>query len=145
MSHSTIFLSQCEEDTKRVGKEIFEQLPSQCVVSLVGTLGAGKTRLVQAIANAAGVNPEEVSSPTYVLIHEYISGVIPIFHFDVYRLKNEEEFLELGPEEYFERSGISLLEWGDRITSCLPKDHIQIEIEILGNSTRKITLLTGNG
>jgi len=133
------FTAQNELETDLVGQKIFEILPSQCVVALNGTLGAGKTRLVQAIAQAAGIDPTGVSSPTYVLIHEY-QGTVPIYHFDVYRLKNTDEFLQLGAEEYFDRPGLSLIEWGDRVESVLPREHFTIHIEILGENSRKFVL-----
>ena len=132
------FTAQNESETDIVGKKIVDTLPSQCIVALIGTLGAGKTRLVQAIAKAVGIDPTGVSSPTYVLIHEYL-GKIPIFHFDVYRLKNEEEFLQLGAEEYFDRDGLSLVEWGDRIESVLPP-HYTIRIEVLDETSRRFVL-----
>ena len=130
--------AQNESETDIVGKKICDILPSKCIVALIGTLGAGKTRLVQAIAKAVEIDPTGVSSPTYVLIHEY-QGEIPIFHFDVYRLKNEEEFLQLGPEEYFDREGLSLIEWGDRVESVLPP-HYTVRIEIVNETTRRFIL-----
>jgi len=133
------FTAQSELETDIVGQKIFGILPSQCVVALIGTLGAGKTRLIQAIAKAAGIDPAGVSSPTYVLIHEY-QGTVPIHHFDVYRLNNVNEFLQLGAEEYFERPGLSLIEWGDRVESVLPREHYTIHIEILGENSRKFVL-----
>ena len=133
------FTAQNEHETDIVGQKIFEILPRQCVVALIGTLGAGKTRLIQAIAKAAGINPADVSSPTYVLIHEY-QGTVPIYHFDVYRLNHAGEFLQLGVEEYFERPGLSLIEWGDRVESVLPREHFTIRIEILGENSRKFVL-----
>jgi len=133
------FTAHSELETDFVGQKIFESLPAQCVVALIGTLGAGKTRLVQAIAKAAGVDPAEVSSPTYVLIHEY-QGTVPIYHFDVYRLNEVNEFLQLGAEEYFERPGLSLIEWGDRVESALPRNHFKVRIEILGENSRKFIL-----
>ena len=133
------FTAQNELETDTVGQKIFEILPSQCVVALIGTLGAGKTRLIRAIAKAAGIDPAGVSSPTYVLIHEY-QGTVPIYHFDVYRLNDVNEFLQLGAEEYFERPGLSLIEWGDRVESVLPREHYTIRIEILGENSRRFVL-----
>ena len=138
------FIAQNELETDFVGQKIFEILPPQCVVSLVGTLGAGKTRLVRAIAKFAGIDPSGISSPTYVLIHEYL-GTIPIYHFDVYRLNGVDEFLQLGAEEYFERPGLTLIEWGDRVESVLPPDHFTVRIEILDEHARKFTLERGTG
>lgn len=132
-------VSHSEAETEQIGEELFRFFPLPSIVVLEGTLGAGKTRLVQAIAKAGKVPPEEVSSPTYVLIHEYC-GAVPIFHFDVYRLRSEDEFLQLGPEEYFDRPGLSFIEWGNRVESLLPPDYFIIQIEVLGESTRKFTV-----
>jgi len=102
-------------------------------------LGAGKTRLVQAIAAGFDVPRAEVVSPTYVLCHEY-AGRLPLYHFDAYRLRDEDEFLELGPEEYFESAGITLIEWADRVADCLPSERLEIDIEVTGESRRRFEL-----
>jgi tRNA threonylcarbamoyladenosine biosynthesis protein TsaE len=110
------------------------------IVALVGTLGAGKTRLVQAVAKAVGVADGAVTSPTFVLVHEY-DGQIPIFHFDAYRLKSSNEFAALGPEEYFSRAGWSLIEWADQVTDFLPPQRLEIAIESTGPGSREITVI----
>ena len=110
-------------------------------MALIGTLGAGKTRLVQAVATALGVPPGDVTSPTFVLVNEYRQGRMPIYHFDTYRLKDEDEFMSLGPEEYFDADGLSFVEWGDRVEHLLPEDHVEIELEVTGDTTRRATLL----
>ncbi len=124
-----------EAATERLGAALAEVLPDGAVVALVGTLGAGKTRLVQAVALATGAAEGEVVSPTFVLIAEY-QGRRPIYHFDAYRLNDEDEFRELGPEEYFEAGGISLVEWADRVEACLPSDRFEIHIEVTGPTAR---------
>lgn len=109
------------------------------VIALVGPLGAGKTRLVQAIATALGVDRRDVSSPTFVLVHEY-PGRLAVYHFDAYRLPSAEEFLELGSEEYFSRPGVCLVEWADRVAACLPDDRLEIALEIAGPEKRRVRL-----
>ena len=111
-------------------------LPDGTTVALCGTLGAGKTRLVQAIAEAAGVDRREVLSPTFVLIQEY-HGRRAVYHIDAYRLRDEDEFLALGPEEYFEGDGLVLVEWADRVDGCLPADRVEIRIEVTGPESRR--------
>jgi len=130
------FHATSEHDTDRLGKMLADVLPAGSVVSLIGTLGAGKTRLVQSIAAALGTPVGTVTSPTFVLVNEYREGRLPIYHFDAYRLRDEDEFLELGPEEYFEGTGITLVEWADRVASCLPVDYLTISIEVLGQTER---------
>jgi tRNA threonylcarbamoyladenosine biosynthesis protein TsaE len=132
-----------ESLTRRLGRALAESLPRGAVVGLVGPLGAGKTRLVQAVADAVDVAPGTVTSPTFVLVHEYV-GRVPIFHFDVYRIRDEDEFLALGPEEYYSRDGWTFIEWADRVANCLPADRIEIEIEPAGPSERRFTIRAGN-
>ena len=133
------FQAESEDDTKRLGKMLADVLPDGTVIALSGTLGAGKTRLVQAVAEASGVNIRDVVSPTFVLIHEY-RGRRPIYHLDVYRIRDDDEFLELGPEEYFESSGLTFVEWADRVERCLPLDYLHISIDVTGDTSRTFTV-----
>jgi len=129
-------VTHSEIETRRLGTIVARCLPRPAVIGLVGTLGAGKTRLVQGIAWGCGVHEAAVISPTFVLIHEY-PGEVPVFHFDVYRLRDVTEFLDLGPDEYFLRPGISVIEWADRVQECLPLQHLIVEIEIVSDSDRR--------
>lgn len=138
MSHFE-FYALTLADTDRLGAALAAVLPAATTVALRGTLGAGKTRLVQAIAEGFDVPRSEVVSPTYVLCHEY-EGRLPLYHLDVYRLRDEDEFLELGPEEYFESAGITLIEWADRVVDCLPIDRLEIDIQITGPSERRFDI-----
>ena len=113
------------------------------VVGLVGDLGAGKTRLVRAVAGELGVASELVNSPTFVLIHEY-AGRLPVFHFDTYRLRDEDEFLELGAEELFTADGVCLIEWADRVVDILPTDRLWIDISVTGTESRQF-IITSSG
>jgi tRNA threonylcarbamoyladenosine biosynthesis protein TsaE len=131
---------QSEEDTDRLGAALAEVLPPGTVVALIGTLGAGKTRLVLAVATALGVPRDAVTSPTFVLVNEYRQGRTPIFHFDTYRLKDDDEFLALGPEEYFDSTGITFVEWADRVADLLPAERIEITLEVTGDTTREVTV-----
>jgi len=130
--------------TDRLGQLLAEYLPNGSVVALLGTLGAGKTKLVQAIAKYAGNDEETISSPTFVLLHEYIGGDRPIYHFDAYRLESAEEFRRLSPDDYFEGTGLTLIEWADKFPRVLPANHLEIRIELLGETTRRFHL-TGYG
>lgn len=109
------------------------------VVALIGDLGSGKTRLVQATAAALGIAREEVNSPTFVLINEY-PGRVPIYHFDAYRLEGDDEFLDLGPDEYFHSEGISFVEWADRVAACLPAERIEIRCSVAGPTSRRYVI-----
>jgi tRNA threonylcarbamoyladenosine biosynthesis protein TsaE len=136
-----IFEAAGEAATDEFGAALAKALPDSAVVALIGPLGAGKTRLVRAIALAAGVEQEAIGSPTFVLIHEY-AGRVPIFHFDAYRLTSADEFVNLGAEEYFHKRGWSLIEWADRVAQCLPADRLEIVIEPLAETARRFTVST---
>ena len=94
--------------------------------------------MIQAIAAAAGVDPQLVVSPTFVLIHEY-AGRVPIYHCDAYRLRDADEFLRLGADEYFGAGGWTLIEWADRVPSALPADRLEIRIEPTGPTVRRFS------
>ena len=132
-----------EAATVALGAALAELLPDGATVALCGALGAGKTRLVQAICEAAGIDRREVVSPTFMLIHEYL-GRRTVYHLDAYRIRDEDEFLALGPEEYFDGDGLVLVEWADRVEGSLPPDRIQIRMEITGPESRRFEL-TGLG
>lgn len=132
-----------EADTLLLGRVLASMLPDGTVIGLIGTLGAGKTHLVTAVAQACGIAPQDTGSPTFVLIREY-HGNRAIYHFDAYRLRDEDEFGELGPEEYFYGDGLSFVEWADRVENILPPERLDIEIEITGNDTRLFRLI-GHG
>ena len=130
-----------EADTARLGAALAEGLPDGTVVALCGTLGAGKTRLVQAIAEAVGVDRRDVLSPTFVLIQEH-RGSRLIYHIDAYRLRDEDEFLSLGVEEYFDGDSLVFVEWADRVENCLPKERLEIHIEVTGPESRRFVIVS---
>ncbi|MCY2992261.1 MAG: tRNA (adenosine(37)-N6)-threonylcarbamoyltransferase complex ATPase subunit type 1 TsaE [Planctomycetota bacterium] len=135
MKNSYRFIARHEADTRRLGAALAEALPAGTTVALIGTLGAGKTRLVQALAAAYGVPEGTVVSPTFVLCQPY-HGRRTLYHLDAYRLADDDEFLELGPEEYFDSDGITLIEWADRVLGCLPPERLEIQIHVTGETER---------
>ena len=138
-----LYLSYNEEETEKLGRALGDVLEAGTVVALIGELGAGKTRLVQGVAAAMGVERKLVNSPTFILIQEY-EGRLPIYHFDTYRLRDVDEFLELGAEELMGTEGVCLIEWADRVADVLPDDHLRIEIAVTGPSER-VFLITATG
>jgi tRNA threonylcarbamoyladenosine biosynthesis protein TsaE len=134
-----IYEAKNETETAALGAALAEVLPPGATVALSGTLGAGKTRLAQAIAEALGIERGNVVSPTFVLAQEY-HGRRTLYHIDAYRLRDEDEFLALGPEEYFESDGITLLEWADRVANCLPREYLSIDIEVVGEDSRRFKI-----
>ena len=128
-----------EIETDRVGRAIAEAVDPGVVIGLVGPLGAGKTRLSRAIAEALGVGPDAIASPTFVLIHEY-EGRLPVYHFDTYRLDDADDFDALGAADYFGGEGVCLVEWADRVADRLPAGAWWLLIESLGPESRQFRL-----
>ena len=125
------FRTRSEEETVALGEQLASTLPRQCVVLLIGDLGAGKTTLVKGIAKGLGAAaPDEVTSPTFPLIHEYGGGV---YHIDLYRLDTTREVLSLGLDEIFDREAVVLIEWGERFPELMPPDRIEIRITADGD------------
>ena len=123
--------------TTAFGHRLGQLLFPGCVVALIGPLGAGKTYLVRAIAEGLGIaDSRVVSSPTFVLIQEY-QARLPIYHFDAYRLRTEAEFFDLGAHEYFAGEGVCLIEWADRVSSCLPAEYLRVELSVTGETSRR--------
>lgn len=117
-------ISHSENETKLIGKKFAEKLKKGDVIVLTGELGSGKTKFTEGVLEHFGLE-NEISSPTFNIVNEYISKNINIYHFDVYRLEDEDEFYAIGGEEYFDK-GICLIEWGEMIKSVLPKKYIHI-------------------
>jgi len=134
-----VFDAASPADTDRLGVALASALPDGAVVALIGTLGAGKTRLVQAIAAACGIDRWDVTSPTFVLCQEHV-GSRTLYHFDVYRLSGDAEFQRLGPQEYFSAGGITLIEWADKVAASLPEERLEITIQVTGDASRQFTL-----
>ena len=118
--------SNSPEYTIKIGNNLAKLLSKDDVVVLSGDLGAGKTKFVEGFLHNFGLQ-DEISSPTFNIINEYISSDNNIYHFDVYRLEDSDEFYAIGGEEYFEK-GICLIEWGELISDVLPKDYIHVTI-----------------
>lgn len=136
------FTARDEGETEALGAALGHALAAGGLVALVGTLGAGKTRLVQAIAAALGADRRLVNSPTFILIQEY-EAHLPVYHCDTYRLESVDEFLDLGIDEIFASRGACLIEWADRVASVLPPDHLRIEIEVSGPTARRFSIEAG--
>lgn len=133
-----------EAGTVALGAKLAAALAPPAVVSLVGPLGAGKTRLVRAIVEALGAE-EEVTSPTFTLVNEYRSGRTPLYHLDVYRVGDADELLELGVEEYFAGlvpagPGLTIVEWGDRFRDWLPREAVTVRLEVTSETGRRATI-----
>lgn len=126
-----------EADTEAFGLQLAKMLQPGDVVALIGDLGTGKTSLTKYIAKGLGVK-ETVSSPTFNIVKEYRSGRLPLFHFDVYRLADGEELLDIGGEEYFDAGGVCIIEWADIVESVLPLDALIITIDYTDKEGERI-------
>jgi tRNA threonylcarbamoyladenosine biosynthesis protein TsaE len=131
-------ISKSVKDTLNIGKTIAENLGRGDIVCLFGDLGSGKTVLTKGIASGLGINSNKVVSPSFVLIREYSRARIPLYHFDLYRLKAQEDILALGYEEYLYGQAITVIEWAERLGCLLPKEYLKIKLCALKNSQRLI-------
>jgi tRNA threonylcarbamoyladenosine biosynthesis protein TsaE len=136
---SQTYHTRSEEETVALGQSLARELPRKAVVLLIGNLGAGKTTLAKGIVNGLGAAaPDEVSSPTFTLIHEYGAAV---YHIDLYRLERAAELATLGLDEIFDREAVALVEWGERFPEHMPDDRWEIRIAPEGDNARAITVI----
>ncbi|MFH1202363.1 MAG: tRNA (adenosine(37)-N6)-threonylcarbamoyltransferase complex ATPase subunit type 1 TsaE [Candidatus Omnitrophota bacterium] len=137
-------VSNSVNDTLRIGKSIAKNLRKGDIICLFGKLGSGKTVFAKGIAAGLGIDQYDVASPTFVLIREFREARIPLFHFDLYRLKSTRDILRLGYEEYLYDDGITVIEWADRLKGLLPKEYLKIELAIK-DKYRRILKFTPSG
>ena len=135
---SRSFLTTSEEETHGAARELAARLRPGDTVLLSGDLGAGKTAFVRGMAAGLGINPDEVSSPTFTLVHEYRGRRLTLYHADLYRL-GATAADDLGLEELGVVDGVLAIEWPDRLSHAMP-DAITVAIEIVGDTERRITL-----
>jgi tRNA threonylcarbamoyladenosine biosynthesis protein TsaE len=135
------FETHGEDETIELGRRIAATLPKRAVVLLMGNLGAGKTTLAKGIVSGLrAADPEDVTSPTFTLIHEYGEG--RVYHIDLYRLDRAEDAATLGLDEIFDREAVVLIEWGERFPDLLPQNRIEIRLDSLNPETRRIEMVT---
>jgi len=134
------FRTGSEEETIALGAQLAREFPPRAAVLLIGNMGAGKTTLAKGIVKGAGsAEPEEVSSPTFTLIHEYGSRR-KVYHVDLYRLEHAREVENLGLEELFEKDALVLVEWGERFPQQMPWERIEIHLQAGEGDEREITV-----
>ena len=136
-------ITKSPEQTELLGKKLAAFLRPGDVIAYYGDLGAGKTAFTRGLAAGLGIR-EAVTSPTYTIVNEYLSGRMPLFHFDMYRLSSSEELFDIGWEDYLERGGVCAVEWSENVREALP-DAISITIEkdLAQLDWRKITIEGG--
>ena len=131
------------DETQALGQKLASRLAPGDVIAYFGDLGAGKTAFTRGLAQGLGIT-DPVTSPTYTIVNEYLSGRIPLFHFDMYRLSSSDELFDIGWEDYLSRGGVCAVEWSEKVEDAFFGDEIVLRIEKLGDSVRKITIEEGN-
>lgn len=132
------YKSKNDIDTMELAQNIESEKFPNMVICLDGELGSGKTVFVKGFASALGIT-DNITSPTFNLIKEYDTGELPLYHMDMYRL--EEDASSIGVEEYFEKGGVTIIEWADLIEDSLPEERLEIKFKILDENTRIIVLI----
>ena len=131
-------ITNSENETVREGEKLGRTLGRDAVVALYGDLGAGKTAFIRGLAAGLGISMS-VTSPTFTIVNEY-PGVIPLFHFDIYRLESEAELFDIGWDDYLDRAGICAVEWSEKVPGVLSPDSISVKIENLGDDKRRLDI-----
>ena len=126
-----------EEDTRKFGLELAETAKPGDIIALIGDLGTGKTALTRYIAEGLGITTT-ISSPTFTIVKEYNSGRMPLYHFDVYRLNDGDELLDIGAEDYLYGKGLCVIEWADIVEDVLPENRLTLHIEYGENEGERI-------
>ena len=134
-------ISHSEIETIQIAKKIASNLKKGDILVLSGNLGAGKTKFTEGILSYFGLQ-NEISSPTFTIVNEYETEKFPLFHFDVYRLEDSNE--NIGIEEYFDKGGVTIIEWADIIKDILPEERLDITFKIVGENSR-VMVLTPHG
>ena len=133
------FISESESETIEFGRRLGTEVKPGSVIALQGDLGSGKTHMVKGIAQALEIDPKEVHSPTFSLIHEH-SGRMPLYHFDCYRMESVREAIEIGTEEYLYGEGLCVIEWPERIAALLPDEAIWIMLKNIDARKRQFNI-----
>ena len=135
------YLTNSPMETQALGAKLGEKLQPGTVIAYRGDLGAGKTAFTRGIAQGLGAT-DLVTSPTYTIVNEYLSGRMPLFHFDMYRLPDSDSLFDIGWEDYLERGGVCAVEWSENVADAM-EDAIIISIEKTGEDSRRITVEGG--
>ncbi len=136
------YTTNAPEETEAIGARLGAILPGGTVLAYRGGLGAGKTAFTRGLARGLGC-AEQVTSPTYTIVNEYLSGRVPLFHFDMYRLRSSDDLWDIGWEDYLDRNGICAVEWSENVTDAM-EDAIWVTIEKTGEDARRITIEGGD-
>ena len=136
-----VFTTNSPAETEAVGEKLAKALTPGTVIAYRGDLGAGKTAFTRGLARGLGCD-DMVTSPTYTIVNEYLSGRMPLFHFDMYRLGSAEDLWDIGWEDYLDRGGVCAVEWSENVEEAL-ESFILVNIEKTGEESRRITIEGG--
>ncbi len=133
-------VTQGPGQTIKIGQNLARNLRQQDIIALFGDLGSGKTTLVRGIAKGLKADAKEVNSPTFVLLREY-KGRLPLYHLDLYRIKDIKQVCKIGYEDYLFNKGVSVVEWAEKMLKLLPKEYLGIKLFIKGKNKRLLKFL----
>ena len=136
-----IFYTNSPAETEAIAEKLAKYLSAGTVIAYRGDLGAGKTAFTRGLAKGLGCS-DMVTSPTYTIVNEYLSGKMPLFHFDMYRLGSADELWDIGWEDYLQRGGICAVEWSENVEEAL-ENFVLVNIEKTGDESRRITIEGG--
>ena len=136
------YITTSPEETEAVAFALAQGLSAGTIIAYTGDLGAGKTAFTRGLARGLGIR-EPVTSPTYTIVNEYLSGRLPLFHFDMYRLSCADDLFDIGWEDYLERGGICAVEWSENVEEAM-EGAIRVRIQKTGEDTRRITVEGGH-
>lgn len=132
------FITNSPEETELLGEKLAKKMNPGTILAYRGDLGAGKTAFTRGIARGLDCR-EQVTSPTYTIVNEYLGGRLPLFHFDMYRLRSADDLFDIGWDDYLERGGICAVEWSENVWEAM-EDPIVVSIEKTGENSRRITI-----
>ena len=132
------FITHSPEETEALGERLAKILTPDTILAYRGDLGAGKTAFTRGLARGLGCT-EQVTSPTYTIVNEYLGGRLPLFHFDMYRLRSSDDLFDIGWDDYLERNGICAVEWSENVADAM-EDPVTVTIEKIGENSRRITV-----
>ena len=135
------YITNSPAETETLGAALAAKLGPGTVIAYRGDLGAGKTAFTRGLARGLGCD-EMVSSPTYTIVNEYLGGRLPLFHFDMYRLRCTDDLWDIGWEDYLDRGGVCAVEWSENVAGAM-EEALTVTIERLGENTRRITIEGG--
>ena len=132
------FITNAPEETEALGERLGKILTPGTILAYRGDLGAGKTAFTRGLARGLGCT-QQVTSPTYTIVNEYLGGRLPLFHFDMYRLRSSDDLFDIGWDDYLDRQGVCAVEWSENVADAM-EDPVTVTIEKIGENARRITI-----